>query len=96
MGKILEVPEKGIHILKFTKLDGTVREMECTKDPEIISKHIELKEESEKTRTVNSSIETIFDLGKLDWRSCRKSNIISVEPKDVPIEKTKKPRGKKK
>jgi uncharacterized protein YggL (DUF469 family) len=74
----LEVGKTGVFKISFEKLDGTLREMVCTKDKSVIEENGYEFSTSE-TRTKNPNIETIFDLDKKAWRSFRKENLKSVE-----------------
>lgn len=62
----------------FTKVDGTVREMWCTRDPSLIP---ETFEKSEVERKVNESVLSVWDMEKEGWRSFRKDSIISFDPR---------------
>ena len=65
---LVELLHEGVATVKFTKSDGTEREMQCT----LMGNKIP----SEKTpknvsRKQNSDILAVFDVEKQDWRSFR-------------------------
>jgi hypothetical protein len=63
----------------FTKIDGSVRVMPCTLDPEFIpSKPVT---EGKVVRAVkeNPNVLRVFCLDKSEWRSFRLENIISIK-----------------
>ncbi len=51
----------------FTKKDGTLRVMRCTRNPELIP--AEQQPSSESTRKASFTSVTAFDLDKQEWRS---------------------------
>jgi hypothetical protein len=75
-----EVGPKGAWKITFEKLDGTIREMVCTKDIKVMEKagH-EFSSTDGRAKAKNENIETIFDLEKMAWRSFRKANLRSAE-----------------
>lgn len=77
----------GPTLVTFTKVDGTIREMNCTlradllPPPEPVIEPEEGAEpvEPKKERKVNPNVQTAFDLDKKEWRSFKYDTIISIE-----------------
>jgi hypothetical protein len=72
-----KLPAKGIHRIVFEKKDGSIREMACTRDPEIISEYVGDFQPGGKKD--NPAVQTVYDLEKKDWRCFRKENLRSVD-----------------
>jgi hypothetical protein len=73
----------GIFDVKFTKADGTIREMRCTRDANHIpqddnelTKPIVLKE-GQKPRAMNYSVLRAYEIG-VGWRSFKIENLIGI------------------
>jgi len=66
---------KGVVNIKFTKTDGSERDMKCTLMEEIIKPH-EKKTDREKKQ--NENVISVWDVDKEGWRSFRFDSIISV------------------
>lgn len=73
----------GATLVTFTKVDGTIRELNCTLRPDLLPvvEFVELVEgaEPKKERKVNPNIQTAFDLDKKEWRSFKYDSVISIE-----------------
>lgn len=70
--------ENGVHTVVFTKLNGEVRELYCTLDPEelpVSDKQL-LTEETPKKE--NDDALAVWDLDKKAWRAFRLDSIIEV------------------
>ena len=69
----------------FTKVDGTVREMICTLNADILEEHDALPKESKdgSKRKVNEAVIRVYDLEKKDWRSFRVDNLYSCSPYEL-------------
>lgn len=65
-----------IYRIVFTKKDGTERKMICTRDLTLIPPALRPKGTLQK---ISTSEERVFDLEKSEWRSFRKSSLISIE-----------------
>jgi hypothetical protein len=65
-------------LVKFTKVDGTVREMPCTLHPDLLPK-VEVKEGAKK-KEPKTEVMGVFCTDKQEWRSFRVDNVISVTP----------------
>jgi len=73
----------GPTLVTFTKVDGTIREMNCTLRPDLLPvvEVVEPEEgaEPKKERKVNPNVQVAFDLDKKEWRSFKYDTIISIE-----------------
>jgi len=72
---LVQLLTENICIVKFTKVDGEMREMPCT----LNEKHLpprELKEE--KTHKESNTSLSVWCMDKSAWRSFRIDNVISV------------------
>ncbi len=68
---------KFIAAVKFTKVDGTEREMRCTLMPSIVP---EIKlEEAHLPRKQNDEVLAVWDLENEGWRSFRLDSIIDIQ-----------------
>ena len=74
---ITDVLKQGIHEVTFTKVDGTVRTMPCTLDPEILPT-MEITEEKRVPRKLNPDTLRVFVTDINEWRSFRIENITQV------------------
>jgi hypothetical protein len=76
----VEMLQKMLHesvvCVTFTKLDGTVREMRCTLQESYLPTRVQ-SEDGDEPRKTNDSVMPVFDIDKKEWRSFRKSSIIS-------------------
>lgn len=63
--------------VEFKKINGDIRKMRCTLNPELLPKKEE--KENKKKKTENLEILSVFDLDKKDWRSFKIKNIISIK-----------------
>lgn len=59
-------------VVTFTKRDGSIREMICTRDPELLPK-------TKGMRTPSDEVCTVLDLEKMDWRCFRYDSVLKVE-----------------
>jgi hypothetical protein len=57
----------------FTKVDGTIRVMPCTLDPELLPK-VEVNE-GKKSKAPNPNTMSVFCTDKAEWRSFRIDNV---------------------
>jgi hypothetical protein len=67
--------ESGIVNVKFTKTDGTEREMKCTLLDTIAVPH---QKKTEREKKLNEDIIAVWDVDKSAWRSFRYNSNISV------------------
>lgn len=61
----------------FTKVDGSVRVMPCTLDPNLLPK-VEVTE-GKKTKAPNPNTMCVFCTDKAEWRSFRVDNVITAK-----------------
>lgn len=62
----------------FTKVDGTTREILCTKNADLIYTLVDYKESTRKKASPEGVV-AVFDLEKNDWRSFRLDSVQSYE-----------------
>jgi len=67
-----------VHV-SFTKIDGTIRNMECTTNLDLIPVEFHPKQK-ESTVVPNDKVIRVFDLENDGWRSFLADNVISFEP----------------
>lgn len=65
----------GVCDVRFTKVDGTIREMRCTLKSDLVP----ATESSDKERKVNESVLPVWDLDKEGWRSFRVDSVLDVQ-----------------
>jgi hypothetical protein len=61
----------------FTKVNGEMRRMWCTLDPEFLPKQIDIKYEV-KSKEAPTAI-PVWDLEKSEWRSFRVDSVLKIE-----------------
>lgn len=76
--RILEALRTDIVTVRFTKADGTERDMRCTLVESKIPTDRQPKNEAKATDSVGSAVR-VFDTEKGEWRSFRWESLISVE-----------------
>lgn len=72
----------GKHIvkIKFTKKDGTKRDMKCTTNPDVLSiKNIPHSSKKKETRGTDNTVIVVFDLSINEWRSFDFERVIGLE-----------------
>lgn len=67
--------ESSIVNVKFTKTDGTVRDMKCTLLKEIAKPH---EKKTDREKKINEDVISVWDVEKENWRSFRINSIISI------------------
>lgn len=72
---IINMLSTGIVNVKFTKLDGTIRDMKCTLAESIIKPH---EKKTDREKKINEDIISVWDIDKEGWRSFRYDSIISI------------------
>lgn len=73
--------ENGVHTVVFTKLNGEVRELYCTLDPEelpVSDKQLRELLTENITKKENDAALSVWDLDKKAWRAFRLNSIIEV------------------
>lgn len=72
--QLIELLQKNNCVVKFTKVNGELREMSCTLRPEMLPLN-----ESKSIKAPNLDNLSVFCLDKKAWRSFRLANITGVE-----------------
>ena len=70
--------ENGVNTVVFTKLNGEVRELYCTLDPEELPVSDKQLLTENTTKKENDEVLSVWDLDKKAWRSFRLDSIIEV------------------
>lgn len=73
---IREMLREGLVNIKFTKKDGTIRDMKCTLLPFYIPEDMRPKGTGSVT---NENILRVYDITEDDWRCFFVDNVLSVE-----------------
>lgn len=76
--ELVKLMKENFLLVKFTKKDGTEREMTCTLIPENLPPQFLNGDEqfSKKTRKPNDEVVSTFDVDKKEWRSFRLDSLI--------------------
>lgn len=74
--KLLEQLRAGPTKVKFTKVDGEVREMNCTLNEDLLPSQTQ-KDNAVQSRKENPNVQSVWDLDKQAWRAFRWENVIS-------------------
>jgi hypothetical protein len=80
---LIEMLRQNELTVKFTKTDGTIRDMRCTLKKEILSELFPIQDSDEektekKVRTPNPNVISVVDLEKKEWRSFKFDTILEV------------------
>ena len=71
--------QNGIVTIVFEKIDGTIREMQCTLNRDIMPPHLLTEEQdAAKIRTENPDLLAVWDVDANGWRSFHVSKVRSV------------------
>lgn len=70
--------ENGVHTVVFTKLNGEVRELYCTLDPEELPVSDKQLLSEGITKKENDNALSVWDMDKKAWRAFRLDSIIEV------------------
>jgi len=77
---ILELAQRGIIRVVFTKTDGSERIMKCTLHPDLLPVDDRYDQSIvEKTRKENPNILAVWDVEKHEFRSFRINSIVSID-----------------
>jgi hypothetical protein len=68
----------GIATVTFEKVDGTLREMRCTLNPDYLPPQLLREEGSAAARTTPDTVLAVWDLDAGGWRSFRIDSIKSI------------------
>lgn len=69
--------KKGTLIIEFVKLDGTVRNMTCTLDPELLPTFVD-SGKPKVERKLSTEVLAVYDTQAKGWRSFRWDSIKNV------------------
>lgn len=72
---IMNMLKNNIVNVKFTKTDGSERDMKCTLMEAFIKPH---DKKTDRGKKVNEDIVSVWDIEKEGWRSFRYDSIISI------------------
>ena len=72
---LLQMLAEGQTTIQFTKKDGTLRVMNCTRDPKLIPSGYHPKTSEDNTKLESSDNIRVFDLENSGWRSFNFSSI---------------------
>lgn len=79
--EIIAQLDTGMHLIEFTKADGTVRKMLATRDQSLIESYdliLMNKLKKEIPRKENLDTIHVYDLSSKEWRSFRVDRFISL------------------
>ena len=78
--EIVDTLKQGVHVITFTKVDGTERSMPCTLDPTFLPV-VDLIENEEKRvpRKLNIDTLRVFVTDIKEWRSFRIENLKNIQ-----------------
>lgn len=77
MNEVLNLLSSGVVKIKFTKVDGSVREMNATRSFDLIPQN--MVPSGTGTKVVREGVITVFDVDTNGWRSFREDSLISYE-----------------
>jgi len=72
---IINMLNSGIVNVKFTKTDGSERDMKCTLMEAMVKPH---ERKTDREKKLNDNIISVWDVDKEAWRSFRYDSIISI------------------
>jgi hypothetical protein len=75
--------KKNIVIVNFTKTDGSKRTMKCTLKEDVVKPHVK---KTEKSKTPNENILSVWDVEKDAFRSFRVDSIIDYQKSEEGYE----------
>ena len=75
INKLVDLLHKDVCVVRFTKVDGTGREMTCTLREDLIP--VTPTKDTTKTRKLNPDVICVWDLENEGWRSFRKDSVIT-------------------
>jgi len=78
--EFIKLLTEDIYTIKFTKVDGTVRDMNCTLKESLLPKQEKSTDISTNKKKPNENVLPVWDLDNKQWRSFRVDSIISYTP----------------
>ena len=70
---------KNVCDVRFTKVDGTTRDMRCTLKEDLLPEPVASDTEINRNRKPNDSVQVVWDLDKKAWRSCRIDSVLEMQ-----------------
>jgi hypothetical protein len=70
--------QTGNCVVQFTKKDGTIRDMVCTTNSDIISEQGGYRQSSGRSKLPSIESQAVFDLQLNEWRSFRWDSVVFV------------------
>ena len=77
LDSLMNMLKNGAVQVSFTKVDGTIRNMLCTTNYNLIPEPPKQSEPSDKNRKKSEDTVAVWDLEKSGWRSFRKDSVVS-------------------
>jgi hypothetical protein len=74
-GELIEWLKHGVCTINFTKVDGTIRDMECTLNNMLLPKQTDIEEQIQKASTKSDSVIAVWDTVNNGWRSFRLDSV---------------------
>lgn len=76
--ELITLLQDGVHIVTFTKVDGTIRSMPCTLTSNLLPPSLMRENTEKKERKVNTDVLRVFVTDIQEWRSFRIDSVISI------------------
>ena len=70
---------KNVCDVRFTKVDGTTRDMRCTLKEDLLPETVASDTEINRNRKPNDSVQVVWDLDKKAWRSFRIDSVLEMQ-----------------
>lgn len=80
---VLDLLKTGACRVRFKKVNGELRDLQGTLNFDLIDVKERPESPLRREKKQNPDVQSIFDLGKTEWRSFRWENLLSVEPVEV-------------
>ncbi len=76
---IVSALQSNVCDVKFTKVNGEDRLMRCTLKEDLIPEPVASDTEVNRNRKPNESVQVVWDLEKVGWRSFRVDSVIDIQ-----------------
>jgi len=76
---IVSALQSNVCDVKFTKVNGEDRLMRCTLKEDMIPEPVASDTEVNRNRKPNESVQVVWDLEKVGWRSFRVDSVIDIQ-----------------
>ena len=70
---------KNVCDVRFTKVDGTTRDMRCTLKEDLLPEPVASDTEINRNRKPNDAVQVVWDLDKKAWRSFRIDSVLEMQ-----------------